>query len=194
MATVARVRRSKPLHPRGAVVPARLELAGAGPAVGALGEARSLEAVARVSRATGLPSGWPDIQGLAVRWHDQGRPNDLLLASTGTGRWGRYLLRPRRRPLAGPLTTLMPFAGPDGPVYLAALPAHQPLRLALRWAGPRGPWHPLGRLVLLADPAAAPDRLIRFDPVEHSPAGLPPYPWAARLRRYAYRWSRLAWP
>lgn len=122
LAGVAALRGGRPLHPRGVVVPARLRLDGAGPALGSLGRAGTLDAVVRLSRAVGVPPPLPDIQGLAVRWSGKAGPNDLLLASTGTGPAGRFVLVPRRSPLGGALSSLMPFAGPAGPVLVAALP------------------------------------------------------------------------
>lgn len=122
LAGVAALRGGRPLHPRGVVVPARLRLDGAGPALGGLGRAGTLDAVVRLSRAVGVPPPLPDIQGLAVRWSGTAGPNDLLLASTGTGPAGRFVLVPRRSPSGGALSSIMPFAGPAGPVLVAALP------------------------------------------------------------------------
>ena len=191
-AATALARRSKPLHPRGAVASARMELFGGVPELGSLGVAGHHDVLARFSRAVGLPAALPDVQGLALRWQGLGGPKDVLLASTGTGPWSRYLLTVRREPLDGAFTSIMPFAGPKGPVLLAAAPTGEPRTLTLRWAGPRGPWQTFGTLVWRATPAT--DSAVRFDPVEHCPDGLGTYPWTARLRRYAYRWSRRAWP
>ncbi|WP_127130141.1 hypothetical protein [Georgenia sp. SYP-B2076] len=191
-AAVALARRSRPLHPRGAVASARMELFGGVPDLGSLGVSGHRDVLARFSRAVGLPAALPDIQGLALRWQGLGGPNDVLLASTGTGPWSRYVLSARRSPLGGAFTSLMPFAGPNGPVLLAAEPTGEPRTLAMRWATPQGPWQPFGTLVWRAEPAT--DSAVRFDPVDHCPDGLGTYPWTARLRRYPYRWSRRAWP
>jgi hypothetical protein len=192
LAALAVLRHGRPLHPRGVVVPARLMLDG-GPAwLGTLGRRDTLEVLARFSRAVGLPGGWPDIQGLALRWAGRSGPNDLLLASTGSGPWSRYVLTVRRRPSAGTLGSLMPFATAAGPVLLSAQPTGEPRRLSLRWATPRGPWHTFGDLAW--DEAGTVDAPVRFDPVRHCPDGLATYPWADRARRYAYRWARAAGP
>jgi hypothetical protein len=60
---VGRVRRSKPLHPVGVVVPATLSLTGSPDAPGAreLGSPRDLRVTVRLSRSAGLPEGWPDV-------------------------------------------------------------------------------------------------------------------------------------
>lgn len=192
LAGVAVLRRGRPLHPRGVVVPARLTVRQGPGWLGTLGRGDTHEVLARFSRAVGLPQGWPDIQGLALRWPGRSGPNDLLLASTGTGPWGRYLLTVRRRPLGGALGSLMPFATAAGPVVLSAQPTGEPRHLSLRWATPRGPWHTFGDLVW--DEAGTADAPVRFDPVRHCPDGLATYPWADRARRYAYRWARAAGP
>lgn len=197
LAVVAALRRGRPLHPRGRVVPARLVLDGGAPELGpVLGRAAELDGVARVSRAMGLPEPRPDIGGLAVRWSGRDGPNDLLLAATGLSPVTRHVLALRRVALGGPLSTLMPFAGPRGPVEIAAVPSSDGVNreLELRWARPTGRWRTFGTLHLdLAGPVA--DRAdLRFDPVAHCPDGLETYPWAAALRVPAYRWSRRVTP
>src|SRR5215203_5664077 len=79
----------------------------------------------RFSRGAGLPSWAPDVQGLALRLPDGDRRTDVLFSSGGLRGVGRFLLTARRSPLGGPLTTLMPFRGPRGPVVLAAEPREQ---------------------------------------------------------------------
>jgi hypothetical protein len=147
----------------------------------------------RVSRSVGAPPPLPDVHGLAFRWEAAGRTNDVLLSSAGTGRLTRFLLSFRRAPWSGSFSSVMPFRTPDGPVVLAARPAH-PTRarragdvdVVLLSAGPTGPWHRWGRLTAsVEDPTD-----VRFDPVLHSPAGLGTYRWAAVLRRPAYRAAR----
>ncbi|MDD9206162.1 hypothetical protein PU560_06730 [Georgenia sp. 10Sc9-8] len=193
VAGVAVLRQAKPLHPRGEVVTARLELDGDCPELGsALGSAGSHEALVRFSSGGGLPRGWPDVQGLAVRWTgDAGRPQDLLLGSAGTGRWGRFVLTVRRERMSGSFSTLMPFRGPAGAVMVAAVPT--PGGLLLQRAGLTGAWRPFGRLRLRPVPGKPVDAPVRFDPVLHSPTGLESYPWAARLRARPYRWARRAY-
>lgn len=198
-AAMALARRSRPLHPRGVVVPVRVVVPDDVPELGSVGRAGTREAVARVSRAVGLPDQLPDIQGLAVRWYDDdGVPADLLLSSTGTSLPTRFCLTWRRRPLAGPMTTLLPYIGRTGPVLLGAWPSSAPrpggtATLDLAWARPLGPWQVFGRLDVLRPLEASGESPIRFEPAGNAPRGLPLEPWVASLRHYAYRWARSAY-
>lgn len=204
---VGRLRRAKPLHPVGVVVPATLSLTGSSDAPGAreLGAPRDERATVRLSRSAGLPEGWPDVYGLAVRWTTGTRDQDLLLSSSGLGRYARHLLTVRRSPLAAPFSTLMPFRGDDGPVVVAAiahpsdrwftrreLTAPGSLTFELLSSRPGGAWHHLGMLTTEAVPAPR-DEPVRFDPVAHCPAGLRTYLWASLLRRPSYAAARRAW-
>ncbi|MPV36989.1 hypothetical protein [Georgenia subflava] len=191
VAGIAVLRRAKPLHPRGAVVRATVHLHSRPPELGiALGTPGRRDAVVRFSRAVGLPAGWPDIQGLAIRLPRDEGPVDVLLASTGRGPLSRYVLTPRRTPHDGACSTLMPYRGPRGPVLIGAEPSDDPRIFVLEWATLRGPWRTFATLECATAQAAGTDAAIRFDPVEHHPDGLVSYPWAARLRRHAYRWAR----
>jgi len=203
---VAGVRRlrDRPLHPTGVVLSGTLHLEAPGaPGGAALGAPTVHDVVVRISRGGGLPEPWPDLFGLAVHWTDDGRPQDLLLSATGLGRATRFLLAPRRRPLAGAYGTLMPFRDLDGrPVMLAAVPAvaHCPSRerttglqhladteLLLLSAHPAGRWRRLG---LLRCGRALDTDALRTDPVLHVPGALGTYAWAAALRAPSYRAAR----
>lgn len=187
---------SRPLHPRGVVLPASIRLGDDPDAPGAV-EAFDGPAVVRLSRAAGLARPWPDVHGLAVRWERRGRAEALLLSGTGTGAVTRFVLAPRRRVVDGPFTTLMPFRSPDGPVVVAALPrarADGGLDVLLLSARLRGPWHRWGALRVDAPGAGPTDGPVRFDPVLDCPSGLATYRWAAALRLPAYRHARRAVP
>ena len=79
------------------------------------------EVLVRFSRAIGLPSTLPDIHGIALRIPLEGdRFGDLLLASTGLGRMTRFVLTAGHDVTRRPLTTLLPYSGPRGPMLVAA--------------------------------------------------------------------------
>jgi hypothetical protein len=197
MRLLARARRTRPLHPRGTVHPAALRWTDEGaPGATALGAPGRYRARVRVSRAGGLPPPWPDVAGLAVRWNVDGRPQDLLLSSTGAGRLTRYVLRPTRHRLATVVSTLMPLRAIDGPIVIAAFLDHDPrddgvAAFTIASATPLGPWTRLGSLsVDMSDGEAHDDPDLRFDPTLHCPAGLGTYRWEDRLRSTAYRAAR----
>lgn len=195
---VDRVRPSpRPLHPRGVVRHGTLLVDDDGaPGAPELGAPLIVPVVVRVSRAAGLPAPLPDVFGVAVRWEADGRTHDLLLSGTGLGRLTRFVLVPRRRPLAGPHGTLMPFLdGAGSPLVVAAVPTPGAPRdggvdLVLLSARPGVGWHRLGRLVCPARPGDEDDPGLRFDPVLHVPGDLRVPGWAARLRLPAYRRAR----
>lgn len=209
---VARVRRAKPLHPLGVVVPGVLVRDGRGasgvPWLDGVGQTAVL---VRVSRAGGLPPGWPDVHGVSVRIPQESAGGaDLLLATTGRAPVLRHVLAPHRTVGAGTYTTLMPFRGPHGPTLLAALPeagrrlpghpaalaaelATEPWRLTLAWAGLAGRWRPFGSLLVGGVGTTAHDPPVRFDPTR-TLLDLPAYGWLARLRDPAYVAARRGHP
>lgn len=180
------MRGAKGFHPKGRVVEAVLEVPAEVRSVGSLGRPGRYSAVVRFSDSIGLPAPWPDVRGFAMRVGDR---TDVLLSSGGRGPVARFVLIPRFRRRTV-MTSLVPFRSDAGPVLLSACPTPDRSIWTLEWARGAGPWHRLGTLTCVADPSTARDRPVRFDPVLNSPAGLPPYRWAARLRRPAYAWSR----
>lgn len=181
----------KPLHPKGDLVAG--ELVRTGTARGAttgvpwLDEAGRDHVVIRLSRAVGLPRALPDIHGLALRVPLAGdRHGDLLFATTGTGRLTRFLLAPGWKGQR-PMTTLLPYRTPAGPVVLA-LRAVAEHRYELAHALGTGEWQLFGELTL--SDTAGPDPTISFDPVTHPVPGLEIYDWVARLREPAYLTAR----
>lgn len=190
----ARGRGRRALHPTGQVLPGVVDRNGSSVSTGArwLDEAGADEVVVRRSRATGLPDALPDVLGLGLRVPlDDGGHGDLLLASTGLGRFSRYLLRPARRSVPG-YTSVFPYRAARGPVVLAAIPVGEhPTTFDLAWARPTGPWQRFGRL-RLGEPDPATDSALPFEPVRRALPGLPSYRWAAELRRPSYAGSRRA--
>lgn len=177
--------RVKPLHPTGALHRATVTRHGSPPRTGVpwIDEPGTDPALVRISRGIGLADALPDVQGLAIRVDPDGTPADVLLASTGLGRIGRYLLTPTRTPTGRPLTTLLPCRSPWGPLLLAAVP-ESAVRFELRWAGPLGAWTPFGVLEL-GEPLGD-DTRVSFDPVVNVLPGLEQYSWVRRLREPAY--------
>jgi hypothetical protein len=158
----------------------------------------------RLSRATGLPPPWPDIHGLALRVPGsalgQDGPADLLFAGTGDSALGRFLLVPRLRADAGPLTTLLPYRSAVGPLLLRLVPRRGagdgrgvPASYAFSYAVGTRRWQQIGELTvgpLLPGPV---DR-VRHDPVLNLLPGTGQYGFVARLREPAYRAARTVSP
>lgn len=191
--TVAALRKpTKPLHPRGRVVEGRVvRHGGARPSGVAWLDVPGEDAVlVRLSRSIGLPAALPDIHGLALRIPASGDPDghgDLLLATTGLGPIGRFVLTAGRSVDGRALTSLMPYRTDRGPVVLGALSASEET-FDLCWATLRGDWVPFGRLEITGPDVGDPP--VSFDPVVHQVPGLESYRWAAQLRVPAYRTAR----
>ena len=181
--------RVKPLHPDGELFHATISRLGSESSSGVpwVDSAGESPAIVRVSRAIGLPDPLPDIAGMAIRVDPEEHAADLLLASTGSGPFGRFVLQPRLPNQTGTLTSLLPYRSPAGPLCFAAVPSA--LRtFELRWAIGSGAWHTFALLHLGA--AYEGDPPVSFDPVLHVLPGLAHYGWVTRLREPAYRTAR----
>lgn len=204
---VAVLRRGRPLHPQGVTLAATVRREGGGSSgVPWLDDAGVTEGAVRVSRAMGLPGRWPDIHGLALRMpKSESRSSDtadLLFASTGDSRWGRFVLVLRDSLADGPVTTLLPVRAPAGPLLLRLAPVHGapvrplgtglavPTRLALSYAVGTGPWVRVGEVVL-GQPIEGEDDPRRHDPIVHQLPGTSQYPVVQALREPAYAAARL---
>lgn len=193
---LTRLRRSaKPLHPAGSVVVGRLVRTGdSDSGVRWLDEPGEDEVTVRISRAIGLPGAVPDIYGLALRVPTTEGRADVLLATTGLGKVTRFVLTAGRQVTARPLTTLVPYRSPRGPLLLAAKPlgsgpdGSAGLRFELQWSVGLGPWATFA--VLDVPSTSGPDSAISFDAVENPPPGLENYRWVRRLREPAYATAR----
>jgi hypothetical protein len=195
----ARLRRGRPLHPKGRTFDATVTMNG-GHSTGVpwLDEARVDEVTVRVSRAIGLPSSWPDIYGLALRLTPRDETAaDVLFASTGSGRLGRMTLRLRSGIGAGPLTTLLPLKAPVGPLLLRVHTPGAPRvpegqlspTMVISYAVGLGEWVEAGELHAGARRTPAKDAE-RHDPVVHQLPGTEQYDVVRRLREPAYRAAR----
>lgn len=195
----AALRRKKPLHPRGSVVPIRLIRTGLDPGfrVPWLDDPGSDIGVARFSRSIGLPDALPDILGLAVRLEGPEGPHDLLLATTGRRPVLRSVLLPWVTPLTATYGSLFPYATPRGNVVFAAWLAESapelsgaPAAFTLAVASPVGAYREFGRLELEALPGQGSDDSLDFDPVVHPLPGLAMSRGFAALREPAYASAR----
>ncbi|NED96879.1 hypothetical protein G1H11_16355 [Phytoactinopolyspora alkaliphila] len=190
------LRRNKPLHPKGLVYDALIRRVGSPIMWGCpwLDDEGTDAGAARLSRAIGLPAPVPDIHGLAITFTgDDGERNDLLLATTGLGRWGRFLLIPRSDPHTCSYGSLFPYRSSRDLVLLAAvpLPAFRPqeppaVRFRLQAAGVAGHWHAFGTLELSTPEGGLTDRPLRFNPVAYPLPGLRTPRALQRLREPAY--------
>ena len=201
LGALARRRDGKPMHPRGTVLTAVVERTGVPGDWGVhwLRDRARESAVVRLSRGAGLPAPLPDLLGLAVRLPDGDRPVDLLLSTTGGGRWTRFL-PVLRIDAAVPYTSLMGYRSAAGTLRLAAVPdrpRHLPsdpgpvaaaapgTAFRLLVARGAGDWVPFGRLVL-GEPVPGLDPDLRFDAVRNPPPGLLADGPMARFRAPAF--------
>jgi hypothetical protein len=203
LAALTRARRAKPMHPRGVLFHALLERRSLGMGAAWLDGTGTDDVLVRLSRGAGLPPRCPDLLGFALRVPGE-RPVDLLLSSTGSGRWTRRVPVPRRD-AATTYGSIMAYRSSAGPVWLAADPQSTGLpsdRAALAPAGPgtvvvlsaavgRGPWTSFATVTLRAatDPLDPP---VHFDAVLHAPPGLAADGPLARFRRPSYAAARAA--
>ena len=166
--------------------------------------------IARVSRGAGLPEALPDFFGIAARLVDSygpGRHQDLLINASSSlpvlqehdeERTVGILLVTGDRGLAGSFNSQIIRAGVQlqrelkGEGKEAAMRAAigAGVAFAIAVAAPLGRWQPIGVLQLRDPlPPDAPD--VDFDPW-NTGGGLVPATWLNRIRREAYRQSRLA--
>jgi hypothetical protein len=203
------VRPDRPIHPKGVALTGAIERRPGSVESGILWiDSPGTGAVsARLSRSLGMPPGWPDILGLALRITTETGPADVLLASTAMSWPGRFLLTAHRYASNSQLTSLMPYEGSRGPVLLAVVPevtgkglpatpeafrqalATTTWTLGLYHARPTGKWIRFGTLHLALDPGT-PDLTTRFDPLRRPLPGAGTYKWAAKLRAPSYEAAR----
>jgi hypothetical protein len=191
------VRRDKALHPIGHQGAGTLVVTDPMPGLGieALA-AGSRPCVVRWSRSMGLPEGWPDIEGIALRLPDGGRDGDaadILFASTGSFPGARFMLTLRGPGSFGRLTSLLPVRAAGRAVTFMLVPDVEaiddlpPAAYTLHVALGVGAWHHVARIDL---EWSVTDSVVRFDPVTNQLAGIEQYPFVAALREPSYAAAR----
>ncbi|MDQ4094303.1 MAG: hypothetical protein M3143_13210 [Actinomycetota bacterium] len=208
---MTRLRRGKPIHPRGIVARAMVERTGSTYGrwdVPWLDEPGTDVGIVRFSRAAGLPAPAPDVLGLALRLEAVGTQHDLLLATTGMRPGWRHVLFPRRHALRVPYGSLLPYDAARRRVLIAAIPeAGAPYGISavdvgralepasrtfqLMVATLLGNWMPFARLTVARDVNVF-DMPVAFDPVLNPLPGLPLGQPFRSLREPAYRAARRA--
>ena len=190
---LARARRTKPLHPRGQVGTAVLDVTTPAPGLGVplLAVPGRHDCLVRWSRSAGVPSPLPDVEGLALRVEDRGdgHPADLLFAGAGEGRWTRYAVLLRGPHRHGPMSTLLPVVGSAGSLMFLVEPEDDedpPVRWRLAVASAGGAWQAVGTLAA----TWGPDEPVRFDPVLHPLPGTRQHPLVEAFREPAYAAAR----
>lgn len=199
---LAWLRRARAFHPKGVRADGELTTLEAGPWPLPPG---STQVAARLSKGAGVPDGFLDVLGLAVRVPLESGPWDLTLSTIG--QFTRILPFPSRGWCDAPYSTLAPYrvrgqlrwllarAAADQPKVDASLRAARRLvrgggfELVLSAATALGVPHPIARLRLhtVHEDAAEPE----FDPMLHHPPGVTLYPdWLAKARELAYAGSR----
>jgi hypothetical protein len=202
------VRQRRVFHPLGVMAEGRLERV-APPGVGLpLG---SVNVLARVSKAIGIPGALPDMIGLAWRMPPRASdptPWDILMASAGSGLLTRCALRPTTAWTGTTLSTLMPLRRPDGWWWLRAeivttlrgrlsldavreAISSDGMAFDIQQAHGTGSFEPLAELKLTAVVSTDADHDVSFDPTRNTAfdVGLGPL-WLTRLRENAYLRSR----
>lgn len=209
-ALIARGRRRRPLHPAGRSFTGELEVWGlpaGGCGIDLVDTPARHPVTVRLSKGAGTPGGWPDVRGLAVRVPGQrpGQQVDLLLSTTGRGRWSRHLPVPRWHfdTWYGSVTSYRTGPGPGGKVYLAAVPdspgtalgpdlrsvataAATGARMLLVVADPVRGFQPFARLTFGRPLPAGVDAALAFDPIRNSLPGLHPAGLIHASRGIAY--------
>lgn len=203
------VRRNRVFHPTGMPLTGALHAVDGG--YKQLLGSTDRPVVARISKGVGLPAGIPDVLGLAIRVLDRhDRPWDLVLATTGTGAWSRFLIQPAQGWASARYGSLMPYRLEHGPAEwifaepdaaqpevpsLAALSTHlkaHRIGFILKATTRDGAARTLAEITIaeseIGEPAARPGF---FDPVRNRPPEVELLPHAAAtVREWAYAGSR----
>jgi len=202
------VRHRRVFHPLGVLATGHIErLAPVGQGL----PIESADVLGRVSKAVGIPSGFPDLIGLAWRMPPQepaSTPWDVLMVSAGSGVLTRYALRPVLSWTGTTLSTLMPLRRDDGWWWLKAELTTKLARglsldavtdqistggvtFDILQAHGTGAFEPLAELALTAVIPTDEQHDVSFDPTRNSGPGVALGPeWLTHLRERAYLRSR----
>ncbi|WP_199440199.1 hypothetical protein [Umezawaea beigongshangensis] len=200
---LARLRRTRALHPDGLVLRGTLDADG--PAVLPLPRGEH-EVLVRLSKGAGTPGSLPDVLGLAVRVPLGGdRHWDVLLSTSGGNRVSRMTPLPSTHWEGRCYGSVVPFRRDGDLVWLRAVPQRRtrrippnpgalataarniPLHFTVEESGRDGEWRAVATLVVRGE--AHED--VRFEPVLSLPPGVEMSPrWLGRARVEAYRESR----
>jgi len=208
---LARVRHGRAVHKVGRTFEATLTCyGGAGSGIALFDRPGVHPALVRLSRGVGLPNGWPDVLGVAMRVPGGGGGGaDLdLLVSTALGRapLARHVPFPRRA-LTSTYTSIAGYRTRRGRRYLAVLPDRSAasfhnldavvvgaregrVRFLVGTASRAGRWHLAGRIDLGEPLPAGSDVHLFFDPLMTSVRGVAADGLLWRLRAATYRESR----
>lgn len=203
----SRVRGERAIHAKGSTFAATVQVRGSlGLGLPLLDEPARYHAVARFSRAVGLPDALPDFLGLAVRLMDAGGPGehqDLLMDTGAVPPVLRNLPLPSRDLLGSTYSSLLPYDICGRRRLLGAQPLEQrtvrslatlerelPFRMRLVVATQTGAWQPWGELRCDAVLPAPAGRQVRFSP-HRGGGGLVPVGRLNDWRRGAYEASHV---
>jgi hypothetical protein len=217
LAGLAAVRRGKAFHPTGVVYDARLSIAG-DPAAPQAAEllSRQVEhrAIARFSRAVGVPRPIPDLLGLSLRVpnaYGAGHHQDLLLVTSADYPVLHHIFLPALDVQQLPYTSSLPYRAGEDLFLVGAVPRRDSPRPAgedefdrletaastgrlafdLAVAPIVGRFRPVGRLSIGRRLGHELDAL-RFNPW-NTGGGMEPAGWLNGSRDRAYKLSQGAW-
>jgi hypothetical protein len=217
LAALAVVRRGKAFHPDGVVYDARLAVTGdpkAPQAAGLLSRQGEHAAIARFSRAVGMPRPIPDLLGLSLRApaaYGSGRHQDFLLVTSADYPLLHHIFLPARDAQQRPYTSALPYRAEDDLFLVGAVPrrdsprpdgrdeferlqaAASTGRLAfdVAVASIGGRFRPVGTLHIGRRLPHDLDAL-RFNPW-NTGGGMEPAGWLNGARDRAYKLSQRAW-
>lgn len=197
LAAISAVRRSKAVHPKGAIREAALTIDGSPEAPRGstlLSEPREHRALVRFSRSIGLPEAIPDLLGIAIRVPDAYGPEahqDLLFITSADGAIVHHVFLPARGVHARPFSSALPYAAGGRRFLLGVLPSSEG-RFHLAVAPLMGRFRPIGELRIGAE-LPLEDEDLRFNVRENCGGGLAPVGAINRMRDFAYPMSQWAW-